>query len=95
VLVLRPSATILWPACLEGRETPKGCTQESTREEDGLAMLLLPPSLNDTHLLPLLAPFQRKYPLWVLDLSDIGSHWHAFAGWDCAGGCWSNAGVGR
>ncbi len=61
------------------------CTFESGLES-GATQLVLPPSLNDTHLLPFLDKYQERYPLWRLDLSDIGSHWHAFAGWDCAGG---------
>lgn len=84
VLVLKPSATILWPACAQpGGDPNQQCTYESGLES-GATQLLLPPSLNDTHLLPFLEKYQERFPLWRLDLSDIGSHWHAFAGWDCA-----------
>ncbi|PRW34035.1 kinetoplast DNA-associated [Chlorella sorokiniana] len=86
-LVLRPSATILWPKCAGTPPDPatpensKACLKEGT--EDGTAVLSLPPSLNDTHLLPFLESYQ-KYKLWRLDFSDVGSPWHAFAGWECA-----------
>ncbi|KAL4425403.1 hypothetical protein ABPG75_009419 [Micractinium tetrahymenae] len=87
VLVLKPSATVLWPACAQANADPNQqvglCTYESGLES-GATQLVLPPSLNDTHLLPFLEKYQGSYPLWRLDLSDIGSHWHAFAGWDCA-----------
>lgn len=86
VLVVKPSATILWPACTEPHPDPNvklACTEESVLP-GGATQLILPPSLNDTHLLPLLEPYQAKFPLWRIDLSDIGSHWHAFQGWDCA-----------
>lgn len=88
LLILRPSATILFPTCL-GTPPPAGpggseaCTAKSSREgEEGAHVLLVPPSLNDTDLLPLLEA-AKKYPVWELDFSDIGSHWHAFRGWDC------------
>ncbi|KAI3434871.1 hypothetical protein D9Q98_002925 [Chlorella vulgaris] len=88
-LVVRPSAQILFPACKEpppepGSQLP-ACTQWGAGEGEQGSVVLVPPSLNDTDLLPLLAPL-AKYRLWTLDLtSDIGSHWHAFAGWDCKG----------
>lgn len=28
-----------------------------------------------------------QFKLWRLDFSDVGSHWHAFAGWECTGEC--------
>ena len=35
--------------------------------------------------LPLSPPLPPpQFKLWRLDLSDVGSPWHAFAGWDCA-----------
>lgn len=83
VLVLKPSATILWPACTLNGDQAKQCTFESGLES-GATQLVLPPSLNDTHLLPFLDKYRDAFPLWRLDLSDVGSHWHAFAGWDCA-----------
>lgn len=80
----RPCGQQPEPACAHTRPMPQ-CTYESGLES-GATQLLLPPSLNDTHLLPFLEKYQERFPLWRLDLSDIGSHWHAFAGWDCAGG---------
>lgn len=87
-LVVRPSAQILFPKCKELPPNPdpaaasaEACVRPSTREGEAEGVLLVPPSLNDTDLLPLVAPLQ-KYRLWRLDLSDIGSHWHAFQGWD-------------
>ena len=35
---------------------------------------------------PVGCPYTSQYKLWHLDFSDVGSHWHAFAGWECAGG---------
>lgn len=32
----------------------------------------------------LLPPPAPQFKLWRLDFSGVGSHWHAFAGWDCA-----------
>jgi hypothetical protein len=86
--VLRPSAQILFPKC---KEAPPGdpaaheaCTRRSARPGDGDGVLLVPPSLNTSDLLPLLQPAARRR-LWRLDFSDVGSHWHAFRGWHCAG----------
>ncbi|PSC76778.1 hypothetical protein C2E20_0844 [Micractinium conductrix] len=85
-LVLRPSATLLWPTCVAPPDPHMQlpCTTDG-HTEDGTPEVLVPPSLNDTHLLPFLESYQQQYSLWRLDLSDVGSHWHAFAGWDCAG----------
>lgn len=126
--VLRPSAAIVWPSCagVPLSDAQKGlgkmdCANEEARAPGAATVLSVPPSLNDTHLLPLLAPLSKvgvwvgggelstgcvssaqryplysavpppppilttlQYKLWRLDLTDIGSHWHAFQGWDCA-----------
>lgn len=63
VLILRPSATILWPRCAHPPdnlppEQRQECVQES-RAAGGATTLLVPPSLNDTHLLPLLKPYMK------------------------------------
>lgn len=63
-LVLQPSATIMWPACTSGKPPPDTpqfdmqCTKES-RDEGGRTVLLVPPSLNDTHLLPFLKGYEK------------------------------------
>lgn len=61
--MLRPSATILWPSCADSAPQPDGsahlrsCTGEGT--EGDHSVLSVPPSLNDTHLLPFLKPYAK------------------------------------
>lgn len=62
-LVLRPSASILWPKCAampphpDMPENSRVCSAEGS--EGGTTVLSLPPSLNDTHLLPFLEPYRK------------------------------------
>jgi len=62
-MLLRPSAAILWPKCASTPPDPSApdnsrvCLKEG--REGGSAVLSVPPSLIDTHLLPLLEPYQK------------------------------------
>ena len=59
-LVLRPSATLLWPTCVAPPDPHMQlpCTTDG-HTEDGTPEVLVPPSLNDTHLLPFLESYQQ------------------------------------